>query len=185
MEAKRLLRSRLSAQRTARGDAERSAAADGIAAHGLALCAAVSTVAAYASTGSEPPTRPLLDALRGAGVRVLLPIADGTALDWAVYAGWDALVRGSRGTPEPTGPRLGRDALAGADLVIVPALGVDRRGHRLGRGAGFYDRALVAVDVGRTIAVVYDDEVVDNVPAQPHDRPVGAVLTPSGVRSVS
>lgn len=145
----------------------------------------MATVVAFASAGSEPPTCSLLDGLRDAGVRVLLPVVDGAALDWAVYDGWDALVPGARGTLEPTGDRLGRAAAATADLVLVPALAVDRAGHRLGRGAGFYDRALVDVETGRTVAVVYDDEVVDDLPTEPHDRPVGSVLTPSGVRSVS
>lgn len=129
-------------------------------------------VAAYASTGTEPSTRALLDALPG----VLLPVllADGD-LDWAAYDG--SLVPGLRGTVEPAGPRLGLDAIAGCDLVVVPALGVDRAGTRLGRGGGSYDRALVRAR-GRTVAALHPGELHEHLPAEPHDRPVDAAVLP-------
>jgi 5-formyltetrahydrofolate cyclo-ligase len=63
---------------------------------------------------------------------------------------------------------------------LVPALAVDRAGVRLGRGAGFYDRALPLADpAARLIAVVRDDELVDALPAEPHDVPMTHALTPS------
>jgi len=130
-------------------------------------------VAAYASTGAEPGTAPLLDALDD----VLLPVlrADGD-LDWARYEG--ELVEGLRGTRQPPGARLGCDAVAGCTVVVVPALGVDRAGTRLGRGGGSYDRAL-----GRTtsyvVAALHDGELHDRLPVEPHDRPVDAVVMPS------
>ncbi|MGH3580223.1 MAG: 5-formyltetrahydrofolate cyclo-ligase, partial [Mycobacterium sp.] len=63
--------------------------------------------------------------------------------------------------------------------VLVPALAVDRRGNRLGRGAGFYDRALPLADPdARLIAVVRDDELLDEVPAEPHDVAMTHMLTP-------
>jgi 5-formyltetrahydrofolate cyclo-ligase len=66
-----------------------------------------------------------------------------------------------------------------ADVVLVPALAVDRDGHRLGRGRGYYDRALESV-TAPVVAVVYDDDVIDDVPIEPHDRCVDGRLTPSG-----
>ena len=66
--------------------------------------------------------------------------------------------------------------------MAAPALAVDRHGHRLGRGGGYFDRALAAVPPSMSVAVVYDDEVLDEVPTQPHDRDVGAALTPSALR---
>jgi 5-formyltetrahydrofolate cyclo-ligase len=185
MQAKELLRSRLSRARRQRDDAERARAGERIAAHGLALCRGVTTVAAYASFGTEPPTRALLDGLREAGIRVLLPVAEGDRLDWADYERWDRLDAGPRGAPEPRGPRLGPAAVGDADVVFVPALAVDVHGNRLGRGAGFYDRTLGLVDVTRVVAVVYDDEVLDEpIPVQEHARPVGHIVSPSGARSV-
>ncbi|MFT4265288.1 MAG: 5-formyltetrahydrofolate cyclo-ligase, partial [Nocardioides sp.] len=91
------------------------------------------TVAAYVSVGSEPGTGVLLDALRSSGRRVILPLLQpDDDLDWALDSG--DLVRARRGLLEPTGPPLGADAIAGADLVLVPGLAVSPRGDRLGRG---------------------------------------------------
>ena len=65
--------------------------------------------------------------------------------------------------------------------VVLPALGVDRRGVRLGRGGGYYDRALQHVRPDAVlVAVVFDDEFVDELPDEPHDRRVTALVTPSG-----
>jgi 5-formyltetrahydrofolate cyclo-ligase len=65
-------------------------------------------------------------------------------------------------------------------VVLVPALAVDRRGRRLGRGGGYYDRTLASL-AGPAYAVVYDDEVVEEVPVEPHDVAVAGALTPSGL----
>jgi len=140
-------------------------------------------IAAYVSTGTEPPTAPLLEALRGRGVRVLLPVLLPDAdLDWAEYEGDDALALGDRGIRHPTGERLGRDAVARVDVVVVPALAVDWAGRRLGRGGGSYDRALARVDSRAwACALLWDGELVDDVPAAEHDMTVDAVATPSGI----
>lgn len=140
-------------------------------------------VAAYAAVGSEPPTRPLLDALWERRVRVLLPVLEPDGdLGWGGYEGPPSLVASQRGLLEPSGPRRGADAVREADVVLVPALAVDTRGLRLGRGGGSYDRALARVGPGvLTVAVLYDGEVVDAVPAEPHDRRVTAAATPSGL----
>ncbi len=142
------------------------------------------TVAAYLSIGTEPATPELFDSLRYRDIRVLAPVlADDLDLDWAAYDGPDRLAAGPRGLRAPTGARLGPAAIAGADLVLVPALAVDERGTRLGRGGGSYDRALARVPAGRmVVALLYDGEVLPAVPAEAHDRPVTAVITPAGLR---
>ena len=139
------------------------------------------TVAAYASVGSEPGTGPLLDALAEAGKRVILPcLRPDLDLDWAVYDG--TLAPAGRGLLEPLGNRLGAEAISTADVVFVPGLAVDSRGFRLGRGGGSYDRALGRVPVGTfTCVLLYDDEVGVEVPLEPHDRPVVAAASPSGI----
>jgi 5-formyltetrahydrofolate cyclo-ligase len=141
------------------------------------------TVAAYVSVGTEPGTGPLLDRLRDLGRRVIVPVVlPDLDLDWAVYDGPGSLVRARRGLLEPEGPRLGPSAVATADVVLTPGLAVDRTGMRLGQGGGCYDRALGRVPVGTfTCTLLYDDELVEEVPAGDHDRPVSAAVTPSGV----
>ena len=137
------------------------------------------TVAAYVSVGREPGTGVLLDALTAAGKRVILPLLlPDNDLDWASYEGADSLATARRGLLEPLGRPLGTDAVATADVVIVPGLAVDRTGLRLGRGGGSYDRALGRVPVGTfTCVVLNDSELLEEVPAAPHDRRVGAAVT--------
>jgi 5-formyltetrahydrofolate cyclo-ligase len=122
-------------------------------------------LAAFISFGGEPPTPALLEALVAGGREVLVPIllAD-RDLDWRSYEGVEA---------------LGREAIATVDLVLAPALAVDLAGRRLGQGGGSYDRALVRT-TAPVVAVVWDDEVLAEVPVEEHDRPVDGVLTPSG-----
>ena len=141
------------------------------------------TVAAYVSVGTEPGTGPLLDALVASGRRVILPLLlPDNDLDWAAYDGSDNLRRAGRGLLEPTGRALGANAVATADVVLTPGLAVDRSGMRIGRGGGSYDRALGRVPVGTFVCtLLYDGELLDQVPAAPHDRRVTAVVTPSGV----
>jgi 5-formyltetrahydrofolate cyclo-ligase len=183
--AKVAVRDRLLTDRHRRPLAEVVIAARAIAEHLLATTDVrrAATVAAYVSMNGEPGTGPLLDGLVAAGKRVILPVllADGD-LDWAPYGGPGGLVRASRGLLEPSGRRLGPDALATADVVLVPGLAVDDRGVRLGRGGGSYDRALGRVPVGTfTCVLLYDGEVGVPVPVEPHDRPVTHAATPSGV----
>ena len=139
------------------------------------------TIAAYYSLASEPDTHGLVYALWKRGSYVLLPLLRPDAdLDWASYEGPDSLRPGPRGLAEPAEPPRGMDAVARADLVLVPALAVDRGGIRLGRGGGSYDRALARVGPGvPTIALVYDGELLDEVPADDHDQRVRLVARPS------
>lgn len=191
------LRTRLLSERRALPAEARERAAEALAGHAGALAAAAvpigeagatgaaATVAAYVSVGAEPGTRPLLDALRARGLRVLLPVllADND-LDWAEYAGPAALAPAGRGLLEPVGGRLGPEAVTGAGLVLLPGLAVDRRGLRLGRGGGSYDRMLARLEragARPVLAVLlYEHELLERVPAEPHDRPVDLALTPSG-----
>jgi len=124
----------------------------------LSRVLAADRVAAFRPLPDEPPVAALLAARPDVLLPVLLPDGD---LDWT--AGGD---------------RLGCEAVASCDLVLVPALAVDRTGARLGRGGGSYDRALARVH-GVTVAVLYDGEYVDSLPSEPHDVPVLAVATPT------
>jgi len=183
--AKIALRDQVLTARGRRGLLDLREDAEAIAAHLLASLPVrrAATVAAYVSVGREPGTAPLIDGLRAAGKRVVVPVLLGdNDLDWAAYEGPESLVSGARGTFEPVGRRLGPDSIGTADVVITPGLAVSAEGHRLGRGGGSYDRALGRVPVGTfTCTLLYDGEWPVAVPTDPHDRPVTAVATPSGI----
>jgi 5-formyltetrahydrofolate cyclo-ligase len=182
--AKTALRERLLAGRRARPESARAAAAAAVAealVRGLAGIGAGATVGGYVPDPIEPGHGLLPDALSSACGRLLLPVvpAAGVELGWAEFAG--PLAVGRFGLLEPVGHRLPPTAVADAVAVVVPALAVDRNGARLGRGGGFYDRALRHAAAGAIlVAVVFDDELLDEVPAEPHDLPMTAVVTPSG-----
>ncbi len=180
---KTALRDRLLTDRRRLSLLEIGDAARAIADHLLATPAVrrSATVAAYVSVGNEPGTGPLLDALLASGRRVILPVLlPDDDLDWAVHTG--PLQRARRGLLEPAGSRLGPEAVAAADVVLTPGLAVDRRGMRLGRGGGSYDRALARVPPATfTCTLVYDTELVETVPAAGHDRRVTAAAAPGGV----
>jgi 5-formyltetrahydrofolate cyclo-ligase len=162
-------------QRTAAGRALRDAVLS------LPETQMAGTVAAYYSMSAEPDTHGLIYALWKRGTYVLLPVllADGD-LDWASYEGPDSLRAGPRGLTEPAEPPRGVQGIASADLVLLPALAVDRLGWRLGRGGGSYDRALVRVGTPiPTVALLYDGELLDKVPAGRHDQRVRLIARPS------
>jgi 5-formyltetrahydrofolate cyclo-ligase len=141
---------------------------------------AAGTIAAYFSLGTEPDTHGLVFALWKRGSYVVLPVLllDGD-LDWASYEGPDSLAPGPHGLLQPVEPVRGLGTVARADVVLVPALAVDARGYRLGRGGGSYDRALARVGAQvPTIALLYDDELLPSVPTQPHDQRVRVVARP-------
>jgi 5-formyltetrahydrofolate cyclo-ligase len=173
------IRREVRARRRARPDGDRRVAADQLAQRVLALpeVTKVRTVAAYVSTPAEPGTLPLRTLLRERGMRVLLPVLLGDDdLDWAVDDG--RLEPGRRpAVAEPAGARLGPDAIAQATVVVCPAAAVALDGTRLGQGGGSYDRAL-ARTTALVVALVHDDELVDALPRDPHDRPVHVAVTP-------
>ncbi|MDG4793541.1 5-formyltetrahydrofolate cyclo-ligase [Micromonospora sp. WMMD1082] len=186
-DAKRAARVELLARRRARPEAERATAAARIQAELTALVRRLRPhrVAAYAPVGGEPggPDLPatLADALPSGGKLLLPVLRDDLDLDWAVWAGPQAMVAAGRGIREPATPGLGVTAIATAELVVVPALAVDRQGVRLGRGGGSYDRALARVpQTVLTVVPLHDGELLDVLPAEPHDRTVRAVITPTG-----
>ena len=178
MQAKAALRAAALSRRAGLTDAERDAAGKAIAAALQDVLGAARRVAAYVAIGTEPPIGAALAGRGDVLLPVLLPDGD---LDWATGPVGAAT---ARGLTEPTGPALGPQSIGECDVVLVPALAVDDLGNRLGRGGGSYDRALVRA-TGLTIAVLYDGERVATLPAEPHDIPVQAVVTPSGLALLS
>lgn len=151
-------------------------------------------IAAYHPTPAEADPLPLVRELADAGAEIVLPVSpEGPErpgdLDWVR---WDGLAQVSPSAAtgfgaEPEGPRLGADALAGALLVLAPAVAVDVTGSRIGHGAGYYDRALARAGAEvLVVAVVHPEEVLPPgaVPTTPLDVPVHAVLTAQGLRTL-
>ncbi|HEY6278555.1 MAG TPA: 5-formyltetrahydrofolate cyclo-ligase [Streptosporangiaceae bacterium] len=177
------LRRRLLAERARLGAGQRAAAGQALrdAILDLPQARMAGTVAAYVSIATEPDTHGLIYALWKRGTYVLLPLLRPDAdLDWASYEGPDSLRPGPRGLIEPSEPPRGRAAITSADLVLVPALAAAPDGMRLGRGGGSFDRALARVGPAiPTIALLYDSELLDKVPAGPHDQRVRLIARPA------
>ncbi|MFB2554839.1 5-formyltetrahydrofolate cyclo-ligase [Herbiconiux liangxiaofengii] len=139
-------------------------------------------ISAYLSTSFEPNTRPFINWALADGRRVLLPIArqDGL-LDWAEADG-ETETEGLYGLPEPVGGILGPIAVNDADLIVIPASAVDSRGTRMGWGRGYFDRTLGSMEKCPPVfAVVFDDEILDEVPREVHDAPVDGAVTPTRI----
>lgn len=140
-------------------------------------------IAAYNPLPSEPGGPLLLSSLKDAGHQVWIPVSlnDGE-LAWGEYTDENSLVPGALGIKEPAPPHLPTASLADCTVIVVPALAVNAQGFRLGKGAGYYDRALSqlpldSADGPVTVCLVYSHELSDAVPVEPHDFPVGTVVT--------
>jgi 5-formyltetrahydrofolate cyclo-ligase len=185
------------------GERLRAQAADSAALPEIARLGRGHTLAAYVSMGSEIPTLPLLGDVLARGARLLVPrLGTGRQIGWSYMDATDELASpGTRRPDEPAAaPVLGLDALAAADVILVPAFFIDEEGFRLGRGAGWYDRALTHRSASAAIiGVVYPWETSARnraaatdraaattplpraLPRDPHDVPVDIVLTPDDV----
>ncbi|WP_296664555.1 5-formyltetrahydrofolate cyclo-ligase [Demequina sp.] len=188
-DAKARLRAAIRRERLHRSERRRLEAAAALRDHVLALPAvkAAACVSVYASRPHEPGTSPLIEALHHRGVRVLVPLlGDGLQRGWGEYRGIDDLIERAPGRPpEPSGAFLPSSALADAQVIVVPALGVDTSGTRLGQGGGWYDRALAdARTDALVVALTFSNEVHDAatgpLPRERHDVGVDLVITPDG-----
>lgn len=130
-------------------------------------------VCCYVSLPGEPPTHRVIQGLLERGQAVYLPAAGAHGVlhwvDAAVAHPWDAW-----GVPGRAPVAASPVPLPEVSCIIVPALAVDRNGHRLGQGGGYYDRFLPSQPDAHRLALVWAGEVVDQVPAEPHDLRVDA-----------
>lgn len=143
------------------------------------------SVSCYLSTPSEPDTSGFLAWAAANGVETLLPVSHdegaSSRLGWVRSHGAET-TPGAHGIREPVGKRLPERSVGSVDLMLIPACAVDRRGVRLGWGRGYFDRCLAALDPTPPVfAIVYDDDLLLRLPADPHDVPVLGAVTPSGV----
>jgi 5-formyltetrahydrofolate cyclo-ligase len=181
---KRALRAELRERRRNLTTTERQAATAGITRNlvDLAVDLSARSVSCYLSTSAEPDTRPFINWAYTQDIRVLLPISrDDGLLDWTTGDG-ESEVEGPFGHPEPVGELLGPIAINDVDLIIVPAAAVDSTGMRMGWGRGYFDKTLGSMEKCPPVyAVLFDSELVDEVPRERHDQSVDGVVTPSRI----
>jgi 5-formyltetrahydrofolate cyclo-ligase len=134
------------------------------------------TVASYVSYGHEPSTTEINRALIESGKTLLLPRVNKDHIDWIYWDGDESKLLEKKNILEPMGEVI--SVLPKIDVVIVPALRIDRDGYRLGQGGGYYDRALPNM-TGWKIALVHSGEVTSEIlPREDHDIAVDAAATP-------
>ena len=182
-DAKRALRAELRERRQLLTPQAREVAAAGITEQLDALIAThgATSISCFLSTMTEPGTRDFVAGAVARGIRVLLPVTrtDGL-LDWSVATPDLDIAEGMFGLPEPVGELLGPIAVNDVDLLVIPAAAVDRSGMRLGWGRGYFDKTIGSMERCPPVyAVVFDSEVLDEVPSDLHDQPVSGVVTPT------
>ncbi len=181
---KRALRAELRERRELLTSLEKERSTSGLTDNLRALVSrsGATSIACYLSSPSEPDTRPFLQWAQEAGIRILFPITrtDGL-LDWTIGEEGIETV-GFAGTPEVVGTTLGPIAINDVDLILVPAAAVDAHGMRMGWGRGYFDKTLGSMERCPPVyAVLYDTEILDEVPSEIHDEPVGGAVTPSRI----
>ncbi|MGE3333312.1 MAG: 5-formyltetrahydrofolate cyclo-ligase [Rhodospirillaceae bacterium] len=139
-------------------------------------------IAGYWPLGDELDCRPALEALSAAGAEVALPVVarQGHALIFRQWKPGDVLEQGPFGTMHP-GPRA---AVIVPQVLLVPLVAFDLEGHRLGYGAGYYDRTLASFRSQGKITAIglgYDAQRVDTVHADGHDQALDGIITNAGV----
>lgn len=185
-QSKDTVRARSLTSRAARAESAIALAGEAFAAHDWNQLCAGELVTCFVSMATEPPTARLRKHLGALGKSVALPIMKpGHTLAW----GFDglSLAKNSYGIFEPVSSDI---EINSASAIIIPALRVGLDGSRLGRGAGYYDRALAKLatteDGGpRRIALVFDDEVDESVPCEPHDATIDVIVTPTRVIAIN
>jgi 5-formyltetrahydrofolate cyclo-ligase len=134
-------------------------------------------VSGFWPIGQEIDIRPLMVALHERGHPIVLPVTPkrGNPLTFRLWRPGDELVPERFGTVRPTGEERA------PDVLLVPLLAFDRRGHRLGYGAGFYDRTLARLPGRFALGCAYAAQEVPEVPAGPYDMRIDAIATERGV----
>ncbi|MBV7281329.1 5-formyltetrahydrofolate cyclo-ligase [Corynebacterium sp. TAE3-ERU30] len=183
------LRREMIARRRALSTAAREAANEALCTHvsNLMMSIGARRAAAYVPLATEPGGDALVPVLASCLEQLYLPISEPEGqLSWAEFRGFEHTRTGPYSIPEPTGPRHPSSVLSELDVMIVPALAATPQGCRLGKGGGYYDRALASRAALRPLAAVllFDDNLLPQLPTEDHDAPVDIIITPSAIRSV-
>ena len=133
-------------------------------------------IASYMSYSDEPDTHQLNQALIASGKVLLLPRIKGENIEWVQWNGAADTLQSQKKILEPTGEVF--TDLEKIEVIVVPALRIDRSGYRLGQGGGFYDRALPKLSAW-SIGLIHPDEISsEDLPREPWDHPLHAAATP-------
>jgi 5-formyltetrahydrofolate cyclo-ligase len=185
-DVKARLRAQARQARASLDHAERAEAAEAAAQHffGQIALAPGEIVAAYWRIRDELDCQPILVKLMDSGQPVLLPVVTGAEepLELRIWEEGAALYESGFGTlaPAETAPR------AEPDVVLIPLLGFDKTGTRLGYGGGYYDRTLASLSKKpKLIGLAFAAQELDHIPREPHDVPLDAIVTETGVRFFS
>ena len=133
------------------------------------------TIASYISYGDEPDTTELNALLISMGKSLLLPRIVGQELEWVDWNGSQETLQTKKKIHEPLGQAIAQTSRI--EVIIVPALRIDRRGYRLGQGGGYYDRALKGLNAW-SIGLIHPDEISSaDLPIEEWDIPLNAAAT--------
>lgn len=135
------------------------------------------SVAAYAAIGAELSLQPFMQIMAQRRKRVYLPRIRGKGMQF--HAACRRLRKNQRGIAEPHGGRP-RPPWA-MDTILLPLVGVDRQGNRLGQGGGYYDRWLSGLRFRRPLllGIAHDCQIVEHIPSEPWDIPLDGLITPT------
>lgn len=180
--AKAQLRSKILASRVRRESSNQALTANLLE---LVSQLKVQSVATYLSFGTEPATTDFIDSLLDDGIEVLVPKAlPDETLAWFK---WDGVseITSSLGMKEPDENKLLAVSVEQAELLLIPALAVDRMGNRLGRGKGYFDRELSVLLGSKVYAVCFEDEFLETLPSEAHDQRVSGVVTEVAIHDLN
>ena len=129
----------------------------------------------------EVNIRPVIRQLFDSGTTILMPIIDGPVLRHGIFQGEQELRQGPFGVQEPFLDDT--QDLPSPDVVLVPALAIDRSGNRVGYGKGYYDSFLNGLTASK-IVPLFSNQVVDGIPSEPHDVSVDILVTEQGAFAI-
>jgi len=180
--AKAQLRSKILASRVGRESSNQALTTNLLE---LVLQLDAQSVATYLSFGTEPSTTEFISSLLDDGIEVLVPkILPDETLAWYKWDGVSSITS-SLGMNEPDESKVQAISIQEADLLIIPALAVDRMGNRLGRGKGYFDRELSVLSGSKVYAVCFEDEVLESLPSEVHDQRVSGVVTEVAIHELN
>jgi 5-formyltetrahydrofolate cyclo-ligase len=180
-ETKAMLRRDVLARRDALDPGFRQTASDRIALHVVQVLSGAppAIVSGFLPIRSEIDPRPAMTALAARGHRLALPCVTPDGLVFRLWRPGDALRKAGFGLSEPEAAAPAVDP----DVMLVPLAAFDRRGHRIGYGAGHYDRALARLSATQhplALGLAFAAQEVEKVPDEPHDQPLDAIVTEDG-----